>query len=214
MNRQELKELANNNIFYKDPLDDIFFDLLEDIMNETLEANQKFNLTAIKEDEDFRELMIYDSILPLKYISFNKEDNIIDVGTGAGFPGIPMAICSRRTFTLLDSTKKKIDYINSVASKYHLETICGIAERVEDFANEYREEYDHAVARAVAPLNILVELVLPLVKVGGTFIAMKGSNGKEELKKANSAIEKLGGKIKAIHEDILPIPREPKGMNL
>ena len=62
MNRQELKELANNNIFYKDPLDDIFFDLLEDIMNETLEANQKFNLTAIKEDEDFRELMIYDSI--------------------------------------------------------------------------------------------------------------------------------------------------------
>ena len=101
MNKEELVTLVNQNII---KLDDGAFDMLEKLMNITIETNEKFNLTAIKEDEKFRELMIYDSLLPLKYIDINNK-TVIDVGTGAGFPGLPLAISTQGNITLLDSNK-------------------------------------------------------------------------------------------------------------
>ena len=176
---------------------------LESLMEITLSENQKFNLTAIKDEESFRELMIYDSLIPLKYFSFDGK-KVLDVGTGAGFPGLPLAICSKGNFTLLDSTAKKINHINNVCKTLDINNVDTVVARVEDYASSHRETFDYVIARAVAPLNVLIELCLPLVKVGGSFIAMKGSAGLDELKESKKAIDKIGGEVIASYEDTLP----------
>ena len=176
---------------------------LESLMEITLSENQKFNLTAIKDEESFRELMIYDSLIPLKYFSFDGK-KVLDVGTGAGFPGLPLAICSKGNFTLLDSTAKKINHINNVYKTLDINNVNTVVARVEDYASSHRETFDYVIARAVAPLNILIELCLPLVKVGGSFIAMKGSAGLDELKESKKAIDKIGGEVIVSYEDTLP----------
>lgn len=200
MDKKGLIEAVNNNLL---SLDNKCFDILEDLLKYTLEKNQLFNLTAIKEEGSFRELMIYDSLLPLKYFSFTDNDHILDVGTGAGFPGLPLAICSKGKFILLDSTNKKIAHIATFLDKYHLngEAIC---DRAEHYAQQHREQYDYVIARAVAPLNILLELCIPLLKVGGKFIAMKGSKGEEEIKESLSALKKLDASVINVYKDELP----------
>ena len=206
MTKEELFLYVNRNI---SPLNEGQLEKLETLLQVTLSENKKFNLTAIKNEEDFRELMIYDSLVPLKYFDFEGK-RILDVGTGGGFPGLPLAICSNGNFVLLDSTQKKIDHINNFINDNHMANAMAVSYRVEDFADYEREEFDYVIARAVAPLNIILELCLPLVKVGGTFIALKGSNAEEEIKQASHALKALNATIEEVREDELPVRKEKR----
>jgi 16S rRNA (guanine527-N7)-methyltransferase len=170
-----------------------------------LEWNEKINLTAITEEDDIITKHFIDSLTCLKYIK--GDEKIIDVGTGAGFPGIPVKIVSHETkVTLLDSLNKRINYLNDVIEKLGLENVETIHARAEELGQneKYRESFDIATARAVANLKVLVEYCLPFVKVGGIFICMKGSEYKEEIEEAKAHIGNLGGKITNIEEIILP----------
>lgn len=190
-------------------LDTSKVDLLEAHMLETLKANESFNLTAIKEAEKFRELMILDSAYALKYFDFNNK-KIIDIGTGAGYPGMVLATLSKGEFTLLDSTSKKVEFLRNFSSKYGYFNVNCVCDRAESFAKNHREEYDFAIARAVSELPILLELVLPLLKVGGYFIALKGSKGQNELEESKKALDKLGGVVYKIDEYELPESKEKR----
>ena len=176
---------------------------LEELQKDTLATNEKFNLTAIKDEEKFRELMILDSLYPLSLVDFSNK-KIIDVGTGAGYPGLPLAICSTGKFTLLDSTKKKVDHINEYVKTRGFLNVSAINARAEEYARNHKESYDIAIARAVASLNVLLELCLPLVKVDGYFIAMKGAKGFEEIEEAKNALKELDSEIVEIMEVNLP----------
>jgi len=169
------------------------------------EWNNKINLTAIEEDRDIIVKHFIDSLSILPYIK-NEQIDVIDVGTGAGFPGIPVKIVSSSVnVMLLDSLEKRIKFLNEVIRQLKLDAITTIHGRAEDFgANaKYREKFDIAVARAVASLPVLLEYCLPFVKVGGIFIAMKGSS-LEEVSNSNKALELLGGEIQEIKEIVLP----------
>lgn len=173
-------------------------------MNLILEWNEKINLTAITEVEDIILKHFVDSLTILKYLG--KENKIVDVGTGAGFPGIPLNILDEENnYLLLDSLNKRINFLNEVIEKNELNNIKTIHSRVEEFGQNknYREKFEIAVSRAVAPLNILAEYLIPLVKVGGIAICMKGSNI-EEIDEAKNAIDILGGKIEKIENIMLP----------
>lgn len=170
-----------------------------------LEWNEKINLTAITEGSDIISKHFIDSLTCMKYIKSN--DKIIDVGTGAGFPGVPIKIVSRETkITLLDSLNKRLVYLNDVIEKLELSGIETIHSRAEELGNnkDYREKYDIAVARAVANLKVLSEYCIPFVRVGGKFICMKGSEYETELSEAKAQIEALGGKVTNVEEIVLP----------
>ena len=184
-------------------------DKLEEYMSATLKANESFNLTAIKEENKYRELMILDSAYPLKYFNFSDK-KVIDIGTGAGYPGMVLATLSKGEFTLLDSTKKKIDFISNYATEHGYFNVNTVVDRAELYARKHREEYDYAVARAVSELQVLLELVLPLLKVGGYFIALKGSKGQDELKASKKTLEKLGGELHIVDEYELPESHEKR----
>jgi 16S rRNA (guanine527-N7)-methyltransferase len=172
-------------------------------MNLLLEWNEKINLTAITEPKEIILKHFIESITIQKYI--NKNDKIVDVGTGAGFPGIPLNIIKDSAkYTLVDSLNKRIKFLDEVINEIELKNMNTVHARIEDFAKENRENYDIAMSRAVAALNILLEYLLPLVKVGGTCICMKGSNVKEEIANSKNALEILGGKIEKVEEIILP----------
>lgn len=204
MTKQELVvELEKLN------LDSSKVDKLEEYMLATLKANESFNLTAIKDEYKFRELMILDSAYPLKYFDFSNK-KVIDIGTGAGYPGMVLATLSKGEFTLLDSTKKKIDFISNYATEHGYFNVKTVVERAENYAKEHREEYDFAVARAVSDLKVLLELVLPLLKVGGYFIALKGLKGMDEIKSSKKMLEKLGGEVYLVDEYELPESREQR----
>lgn len=182
-------------------------DSFERLLKDTLATNKKFNLTAIKDEEKFRELMILDSLYPLHLLDFNDK-KVIDVGTGGGYPGLPLALASKGEFTLLDSTKKKIDHISEYVKENHINNVVGVCDRAEEFAKKNIEKYDIAIARAVSSLNILVEIILPLLKIGGFFIAMKGLKGKEEIEDAKRALKELGGEVVEIDKFELPERKE------
>ena len=175
-----------------------------DYMNLLLEWNEKINLTAITEPKEIILKHFIDSLSIEKYI---KDGNkLIDVGTGAGFPGIPLNIARNDIkITLLDSLNKRVVFLEDVINKLELKNINAIHSRVEEYAKNknYRESYDIATSRAVAPLNVLLEYLLPLVKINGICICMKGPN-KEEIDLANNALKTLGGKIEQIDEILLP----------
>lgn len=174
-------------------------------MNLMLEWNEKINLTAITEPKEVILKHFVDSLTIIKYL--NKEEKVIDVGTGAGFPGIPLNIMKNDcNYTLLDSLNKRITFLNEVINDLELKNINTIHSRVEEAGKnkKHRESYDIATSRAVASLNILLEYLLPLVKVGGKCICMKGSNVEEEIELAKNAIKVLGGKIEKIEEITLP----------
>lgn len=174
-------------------------ELAEKYMEYVLKTNENINLTAIKDTEDFRELMTYDSLIPLKHCDLNNK-KIIDVGTGAGYPGVILSIFTNSEVTLLDSTAKKINVIKGFEG-INVNTVVA---RCEDYDKNHREEYDIVTARAVSALNILTELCLPLVKVGGYLLAYKGKNAEEEIKQAKNAISKLGGEVEFVSDDVLP----------
>lgn len=165
-------------------------------MDLLLEWNKKINLTSITDEDDIILKHFIDSLTIEKYV--DPKQSVIDIGTGAGFPGIPLKIMNDNVeVTLMDSLNKRINFLNEVIKKLDLKNITTIHSRAEDLAkdNNYRERYDVAVSRAVANLSTLSEYMLPFVKVGGKCICMKGSNIDEERKIAEKAINMLGGKI-------------------
>lgn len=165
--------------------------------------NQRINLTTITQDNEVVEKHFWDSALP--FLPYKMEGTLCDVGTGAGFPGAVLAILyPNLEVTLLDPTKKRCVFLEEVRKELGLKNIVIVNQRAEESVNIYRDIFDYTTARAVAQLNILSELCLPLTKVGGMFIAMKGSNAKEELESAQNAITTLGGQIEQIREDNLP----------
>ncbi len=173
-------------------------------MNLLLEWNEKINLTAIIDPKEIILKHFVDSLTIAKYIK--DDEKMIDVGTGAGFPGIPLSIVKENIdIVLLDSLNKRINFLEEVKENLKLENITTIHGRAEEFGKnkKERETYDIATSRAVAPLNILLEYLLPLVKVGGKAICMKGSNI-EEIENAKNALEILGGQIEKIEEITLP----------
>lgn len=173
--------------------------LLETFMNVTLETNEKFNLTAITNPDDFVEKMIYDSALALYDLDLENK-SIIDVGTGAGFPGMVIKILRpNANVTLLDSTAKKINHLLEFAKQQNIK-VEGITNRAEDYARNNREKYDYATARAVSQLNILLELIIPMLKVGGSFIALKGQGYEEEINASKEALRRLNCRIGQIYE--------------
>lgn len=167
------------------------------------EWNEKINLTAIIEDEEFIKKHFIDSIKAFKSNELKKATTIIDVGTGAGFPGLPIAIMDEgKKVFLLDSLNKRVKFLDIVVSELDLKNVVTIHSRAEDGARqeELREKFDVAVSRAVANMAVLSEFCLPYVKVGGSFIALKGPAVDEELKNSKSAISTLGGKLNSIME--------------
>lgn len=163
---------------------------------ETLvEWNQKMNLTAITEKEDVYLKHFYDSLTIAFDFPFSSQ-NIIDVGAGAGFPSIPLKIVyPELKVTIVDSLNKRITFLNHLFAVLQLKDCQAIASRAEDYAQKYRESADIVMARAVARLNILDELCLPLVKKEGYFLSLKGKKANEELTEAQKGISLLGGQV-------------------
>lgn len=186
-------------------LDDDMLEQFYKYKNLVLDWNSKINLTAITDDLEFIIKHFIDSLTINKYIE--KEKTIIDIGTGAGFPGIPIKIVNKENkIILFDSLNKRIKVLEDIIDKLKLQNIEAIHGRAEEtFKNtKYREEYDVAVSRAVANLNVLVELMLPAVKIGGICICMKGNNAENEILEAEKAIKELGGEILKVEKIVLP----------
>ena len=161
-----------------------------------IEVNSHTNLTTITDPAEIKIKHFEDSLSVLPYI---KEGNkVLDIGAGAGFPGIPLRIEKNFDLTLVDSVNKKVNFMNEVIEKLNLSNTRAIHTRAEDFAKENRESFDVVVSRAVANMSTLSELCLPFLKVGGIFIALKGPKADEELEVAKNAIKILGGQVKEI----------------
>ena len=169
-----------------------------------VEANKVMNLTGITEPKEVATLHLLDSLslLPLADL---KGKTVVDVGTGAGFPGMPLAIAvPEMSITLLDSLNKRIEFLRRSCEELGLTNAQCVHGRAEEFAQAHRESYDFAVSRAVAALPVLCELCLPLVKVGGSFLAMKSSHTEDEINQAKPAIAKLGGRIAKVADYTIP----------
>lgn len=167
------------------------------------EWNEKINLTAITDDEEVIKKHFIDCIKAFKSDAIKNAKTIIDVGTGAGFPGLPIAIMNPNVkVTLLDSLNKRINYLNTVVRELGLKNVTTIHSRAEDGARkpELREKFDVATSRAVANMAVLSEFCMPYVKKGGYFVALKGPAIDEELENGSNAIKILGGELKGIIE--------------
>lgn len=177
-----------------------------------IEKNKVMNLTAITDKEDVIVKHFIDSIALIPYltdkgINTNNELKIIDIGTGAGFPGLPLKIMMPDVkFTLLDSLNKRVSFLNEVIDELELKDIEALHGRAEDYAsdNKYREKYDICVSRAVANLSTLSEYCIPFVKEDGYFISYKAGESEEEINNSKNAIKILGGKINKVEEFVLP----------
>ena len=176
---------------------------LEEYYKLLIEWNNNINLTRITEEKDVYLKHFYDSLTICKVINLNNQE-LLDIGTGAGFPGLVLKIVfPHLKVTLVDSLNKRIIFLNSVIKKLGLTDIKAIHERAETYIKDNREKYDIVTSRAVANLNLLSELCLPYVKIGGYFISMK-ADIKDEIASSLNAIKTLGGVIKEIKEFKLP----------
>lgn len=206
MNEQEFKEILLDNCI----------DLTEDqvkqfaIYYETLiEWNEKVNLTAITDKDEVYLKHFYDSITPSFYEDFDQVKTICDIGAGAGFPSIPLKICfPHLDITIVDSLHKRISFLETLVEKLELTNVHLVHARAEDAGidSNYREKYDLVTARAVARMSVLSEYCLPFCRVGGNFLALKGSNVERELLDAKKAIKTLGGKI--FNQILFQLPKE------
>lgn len=170
------------------------------------EKNRVMNLTAITGEKDVTELHFLDSLALLPFASF-AGTTVIDIGSGAGFPGVPMKIAEPSIkLTLLDAQQKRVAFLKELSIRLQMEDIHCLHARAEETAllPDKREQYDFAVSRAVAGLNVLSELCLPFVKPGGTFIAMKAVDSDDEIKQAEQAFTKLGATLDKIEDYEIP----------
>lgn len=193
----------NLNLSYSEDIIDKF-EKYKEILKEW---NQKINITAIENDEEIYIKHFLDSVILFDENNIDEKKSVIDVGTGGGFPGLPLKILNNNyNVTLLDSLRKRIDFLKIVISELKLEDVNLIHGRAEDYGqdNNYREKFDICVSRAVAPLNVLCEYCMPFVKVGGYFAAYKSESISEEILNSQNAINKLGGRIKDIKEIKIP----------
>jgi 16S rRNA (guanine527-N7)-methyltransferase len=175
--------------------------------NELLEWNSQFNLTAVRDREGIRIKHFLDSLSCLLVFGNQVPNKLIDVGTGAGFPGIPIKICFPSIhLTLVESVGKKAEFCRHIAQELELHNVEVVQSRAEEIGqmNLHREKYNVAVARAVANLPILMEYLLPLVKIGGFMIAQKGENGPVEAHSVERSAALLGGQIRRLQEIKLP----------
>lgn len=171
-----------------------------------LEWNEKMNLTAITDEREIMLKHFADCLMICSDLDLDGK-KVIDVGTGAGFPGVPVKIaCPGAQMTLLDSLNKRINFLKELSEKLGLENVDCVHMRAEDGGSDknLRESFDLCISRAVANLAVLSEYCLPFVKVGGTFISMKGPDVEEEVNEAKKAIKVLGGEIKAIKKMEIP----------
>lgn len=193
---KNLKDLFKK---YNINLNDFQIEQFEKYFSMLIETNKVMNLTAITEEDDVAVKHFLDSALPEKFFSQNAA--VIDIGSGAGFPALPLKIVRPDLkITMVDSLNKRIGFLNDVIEKLNIEGANAVHSRAEDFAKNNREKFDAAVARAVAPLNTLVEYLLPFVKVGGVCIIYKSSKLAEELENSQKAIEILGAKVEKIEK--------------
>lgn len=193
-----MKQLENalNNLSIPYSADTI--DKFERYMERIIEWNDKVNLTAITEREEFIKKHFIDSVLCYSFPEMIKANSLIDVGTGAGFPGVPLALLyPEKKFILMDSLNKRLKIIDEICTDLKINNVITLHGRAEDLGKNkvHREKYDICVSRAVANLATLSEYCLPFIKVGGAFLAYKGMKAEEEIKDANKAIQLLGGKL-------------------
>lgn len=180
------------------------FDRLETYFEYLEERNKVMNLTAISGREAVARLHFLDCAALLTACEF-KNKRVIDVGTGAGFPGMVLKIAEpEMNLTLLDSLNKRIDFLSETCGKLELDDVTCTHARAEEAPQDYRGAFDIATSRAVARLNVLCELCLPFLKVGGTFVAMKGPDCEDELKEAENAMHILGAKLKEVKSYTVP----------
>lgn len=172
-----------------------------------MDWNSRFNLTAIRDSESIRCKHFLDSLSCALVLKDNPPNRLIDVGTGAGFPGIPLKIIyPKMSLTLVDSVGKKVEFCRHLVNRLELERVECLQSRAEELGQlpAHREQFDWAVARAVANLPTLVEYLLPLVRIGGAILAQKGENGPAEAHSAESAIRMLGGRLRQLYKVELP----------
>lgn len=200
----------HNTTKFIDMLNEIGVNLTDEQVNQFLkyyemlvEKNKVMNLTSITEFDEVIEKHFVDSLQIAQYVDLTQEVSIIDVGTGAGFPGIPLKIAFPEIkVILLDSLNKRINFLNEVIDELGLKKITALHGRAEDYGKNgtYREQFDYCVSRAVANMSSLSEYCLPFVKVGGSFIPYKSGNIDEELEQAKKAVFLLGGKIEKVEK--------------
>lgn len=203
-----------NNDLLKDSLDKLNIPVDEDKLKMfdiyyklLIEWNKKINLTAITEYEDVVRKHFIDSILICTFLDFKSSTKLIDVGTGAGFPGIPLKILNPDcSITLLDSLNKRIKFLDTVISELGLSEIKCIHGRAEDVARdkEYRASFDFSVSRAVANLSTLCEYCIPFLKEGGRFISYKSEKSDDEIKQSENAVKCLNSEITSVEKILLP----------
>ena len=183
---------------------------------ETLvEWNEKMNLTAITDKEEVYLKHFFDSISAAFYFDLHSVESICDVGAGAGFPSIPIKICFPHLHvSIVDSLNKRITFLNHLADVLGLENVSFYHDRAETFGQnpKHREKYDLVTARAVARMSVLSELCMPLVKVGGYFLAMKASSAQDEMKAAKKAITTFGGQIQKVEKMVLPFEESERNI--
>lgn len=184
---------------------------LKKYYNLLIEYNKVMNLTSITQKEEVYLKHFYDSLTIVKIIDLEKEESLCDLGSGAGFPGIVLKIFfPKLKIVLVDSLNKRVNFLNKVIEKLNLKNITAIHQRIEDYAKDHKEEFDVVTARAVAPLNILLELGISLVKVGKYFVAMKGNMENEP--EYENALDKLNCCLENILKFKLPIEQSTRSL--
>ena len=182
-----------------------------------VETNKNLNLTAIVDEKDAAIKHFIDSLTCLKVMPLEKGTRLLDVGAGAGFPGIPLLICCPGlNITMIEAAAKKVSFLKQVIKELRLENIEAVHVRAEDFGRNknHREKYDVVVSRAVASLAVLAEYCLPPLMVGGVFVAMKGPKLQEEIKAAENALVVLGGEIRKVVAVKLPFTGDERELVL
>ena len=178
---------------------------LEQYMNGVLEWNEKVNLTAITDRDEFVQKHLIDSLLCAETLAFTESSSICDVGTGGGFPGVPLAVCyPEKDFVLMDSLGKRVRIVQQLCDDLGIENVTAVHGRAEDLARQesLRDHFDLCVSRAVANMRVLCEYCMPFVRPEGYFIAYKGADCESEIGDAQEAIRKLGGEP----PEITPLP--------